>query len=83
MELKPITERNSGKGRSRLASEIELVQALADGLTVHEIGLRYNYGLNDKKRSGVHNSFIIIRRRFKLRTNAHLVAHFLRNGWID
>lgn len=66
------------RGRRRSCDYAEVVQALADGLSIQKaskkLGLPFGTvrGICDR-----------LRYKYGMKTAAHLVAHFLRNGWID
>lgn len=68
-------------GRPRLYSQtalVALVQGLADGKTITQAcvaaGMQYRTG---------DNALAQLRKRHAVKNTTHLVAHFLRNGWID
>lgn len=68
----------AGRGPRPTYDRTELIQKIADGETVRAIA----------RQSGIHFAVLQrllhdLRRRLGLRTNAQLVAHCLRNGWID
>lgn len=55
-----------------------LVQGLADGCTLEEAAQPLAMS-----RKGGENVLRRLRQRFDLKTNTQVVAHYLRNGWID
>ena len=61
-----------------VVSRLPIVQGLADGLNVIEAGKIA--GLTE---SGTRQALTNLRRQCRVRSNCQLVAHYVRNGWID
>lgn len=65
-------------GRKRRYNYNEVVQRLADGQTMDVIAVSMN-----TSRRGVEGVVKRLRNQYQMKNVTHLVAHFLRNGWID
>jgi len=65
-------------GRPHSCDPVGIVQMLADGRSIRSVAEVY----------GVHSSTVRVaitrlRDLYKIKTTSQLVAHFLRNGWVD
>lgn len=60
------------------APEVELVQGLADGRTLNDLS-------RDRGNMRVTMNVLAhrLRKKHRVKTNGQLIAHYLRNGWID
>lgn len=58
--------------------DVEVVQALADGEVMTKFART-----RGRKYSGLNDFLLRLRVRAGIKTNAQLVAHYIRNGWID
>lgn len=71
-------ERLIGNRTMRTYDGKKIVQALADGKRIAEIA-----DGADRKYHGLQDFIKRLRRRHGLRTTYQLVAHYVRNGWVD
>jgi transposase len=62
----------------RTISPAVLMQTFADGMTVDEVAMHFQVSI-----AAVHLIIRKLRAQYSIRTTHQLVAHFLRNGWID
>jgi DNA-binding NarL/FixJ family response regulator len=68
----------SKRGPKRKYQPVEVIQLLADGTTIFLIAQKYGV-MPGTIRVTIHNFM----KQYKVNTTAQLVAHFLRNGWVD
>lgn len=66
------------RGPKRKYNVVDVVQFMADGATMQAIAARYGvtpYTIRHTLKAYMEQN--------KVRTTTQLVAHFLRNGWVD
>lgn len=69
---------SSKRGPKRRYDPVEVLQGLADGETVQHIARQYQI-----RPSSMRTTLHIMMTQHHVRTITQLVAHYIRNGWID
>lgn len=76
--LKMFYDPDGKRGPKRKYNPIEVIQLLADGSTTHAVAQKY--GVRSDTIRVILHSFM---KQHNVHTTTQLVAHFLRNGWVD
>lgn len=66
------------RGPKRKYDPIEVVQSLADGFSIGVLAQKY-----DVSTGTIRVNLHMLVRHYQVKNTVQLVAHFLRNGWID
>lgn len=78
VQCEPYTSPTGGRGRRRKFDEVAFLQAVADGKSITEAGRSVGMACTT-----INAVLIRLRRENGVKTTTQLVAHFLRNRWID
>ena len=73
-----VSARKRGPKRKYKYYSVDVIQLLADGATISAVAQKYGV-LPNTIRTILHNFM----KQHNVHTRTQLVAHFIRNGWVD